>query len=250
MNEKLKSIVIDDEQDAVLFINTLIDDHCPMVEVVATANSAAEGAEMINQFDPDLVFLDIQMPYENGFELLARFPSKTFDVVFITAYNHYAIQAIKFSALDYILKPIDIGEFVKAVNKVVEKRATMLLDNKRFETLLYNLRSSFPLKLAISTQEGIEFINTKEIVRIEADGSYCWFYMTNGRKLIVSKYLKDFQELLTGTRFLRIHNSHIINLDFVKRYMRRDTYLVEMKDGSLIPLSKNKKELFLKMVAG
>ncbi len=193
---KIKTIIIDDEQDAVSFIHSLVNDYCPKLEVVGTAHSPKEGVEIINDRKPDLVFLDVEMPHGSGFDVLSHFPDKTFDVIFITAFNHYAIKAIKFSAVDYILKPININEFIQAVDKVIEKRSSKTHNNENYTALLENLKSTTPSKLAIPTSDGMEYLNTADIIRIEAERSYCWFFLTDRRNILVSRNLKEYQELL------------------------------------------------------
>jgi two-component system LytT family response regulator len=246
---KLKTIIIDDEQDAVNFIHSLVNDYCPKLEVAGTAHSPKEGVEVIIQNDPDLVFLDVEMPHGSGFDVLSHFPDKTFDVIFITAFNHYAIKAIKFSAVDYILKPININEFIQAVDKVIEKRKSRTFDNENYTALMENLRSTTPSKLAIPTSDGMEYLNTKDIIRIEAERSYCWFFLIDRRKILVSRNLKEYQELLNDQNFFRPHNSHLINLNHVKKYIRHEGGVLEMADGSQIHISRNKRDIFLEHMA-
>jgi len=246
MSKKLKTIVIDDEHDAVDFISSVIAEYCPALEVTGKAYDVVEGVQRIKELTPDLVFLDVEMPHGTGFDLLTHFPEKEFDVVFITAFNHYAIKAIKFSAVDYILKPININEFIEAVNKVVQKRSNNLVrGNENIRVLLENLKSGLPSRLAIPTSDGMEYLNPRDIIRIEADRSYSWFYINGNRKMLVSKNLKEFQDLLNDRYFFRPHNSHLINLKYVKKYIRREGGYIEMMDGSEIPVSRNRKDLFL-----
>lgn len=245
MKAKLKTVIIDDEMDAVNFIHSIIREYCPALSVAGTANNAMEGIKVIRDSNPDLVLLDVEMPHGSGFDLLAQFPEKTFDVIFITAFNHYAIKAIKFSAVDYILKPININEFIVAIEKVAEKRSSPSLPNRNFETLLENLNTASPGKLAIPTSEGMEYLSTKEIIRIEADRSYSWFFLTGKRKILVSKNLKEYQDLLNDRNFFRSHNSHLINLEHVKKYIRADGGAIEMVDGSQVPISRTRRDLFL-----
>jgi two-component system LytT family response regulator len=245
MKNKLKTVIIDDEPDAVSFIHSIIKEYCPALEVIGKAHDAMEGIELIREKQPDLILLDVEMPHGSGFDLLAQFPDKTFDVIFITAFNHYAIKAIKFSAVDYILKPININEFIVAIERVIEKRSTATLPNRNFETLLENLNSAAPAKLAIPTSDGMEYLSTKEIIRIEADRSYSWFHLTGKRKILVSKNLKEYQDLLNDRNFFRSHNSHLINLEHVKKYIRADGGAIEMIDGSQVPISRTRRDLFL-----
>jgi two-component system LytT family response regulator len=250
MTKKLKTIIIDDEVNAVDFINTIIGEYCPELEVVGKAHNVTEGVSKIMESKPDLVFLDVEMPNGTGFDLLAHFPEKEFDVVFITAFNHYAIKAIKFSAVDYILKPININEFIEAVSRVLQKRSsTSVRGNDNFKILMENLKTSTPSRLAIPTADGMEYLNPKEILRIEADRSYSWFFLAGNRKILVSKNLKEFQDLLGDRYFFRSHNSHLINLKYVRRFIRREGGYIEMQDGAHIPISRNRKDLFLTHMA-
>jgi len=250
MSKKLRTIIVDDEQDAVNFISTIIGEYCPELEVVGKAHNVAEGIRCINEQKPDLVFLDVEMPNGTGFDLLASFPQKDFDVVFITAFNHYAIKAIKFSAVDYILKPINISEFIEAVSRVASKRVTAPSHREdNLKVLLENLKSALPSRLAIPTSEGMEYVNPKDIIRIEADRSYSWFFFPANRKILVSRHLKEFQDLLSDRYFFRSHNSHLINLKYVRKYVRKDGGYIEMADGSQIPVSRNRKDLFLTHMA-
>jgi len=248
MTKPLKTLIVDDEADAVNFIRSIIQEYCPKLEVIGTASTVMDGVKMILEKQPELVFLDVEMPHGSGFDLLAQFPEKLFDVVFITAFNQYALRAIKFSAADYILKPINISEFIEAVEKVTDKRSRGFR-NINYNDLLDNLKSSLPAKLAIPTSEGMEYLNTKEIIRIEADRSYCWFFICDGKKHLVSRNLKEYQDLLSERNFFRSHNSHLINLEFVKKYVRQEGGYIEMTDGSQIPVSHIKRELFLQQMS-
>lgn len=243
--KRFKAVIVDDEPDAVNFIKSIIADHLPQVEVVGFAHSAKDGVSVIINSQPEIVFLDVEMPHGNGFTVLENFPEKSFDVVFVTAFNHYAIQAIKFSAVDYILKPINITEFIKAVDKVIQKRLDAAYQFQNYNTLFENLRTALPAKLAIPTSEGMEYLNTREIIRVEADRSYSWFFLLDGRKVLVSRNLKEYHELLADRGFFRPHNSHLINLEFVKKFIRHEGGSILLTDGTEIPVARGKKEIFL-----
>jgi two-component system, LytTR family, response regulator len=250
MKQKLNTIIIDDESDAVDFISSIISEYCPSLEVNGTAHNMRDGIQLIKEINPELVFLDVEMPNGTGFDLLTHFPEKNFEVVFITAFNHYAIKAIKFSAVDYILKPINITEFIEAVNKVIQKQSNKSFSgNENLEVLLENIRTSMPTRLAIPTSDGREYLNPKEIIRIEADRSYSWFFINDKRKILVSRHLKEFQDILNDRNFFRPHNSHLINLDFVKKYVRQDGGYIQMMDGFQVPISRTRKDLFLEHMA-
>lgn len=245
MTGKLRTLIVDDEPDAVSFISSIIREYCPRLDIIGTATSAREGVKAIIEKEPELVFLDVEMPHGSGFDLLAQFPEKTFDVIFITAFNHYAIRAIKFSAVDYILKPINISEFREAVEKVINKRISVHNRNVNYSSLFENLRSPRPSRLAIPTNTGMEYLETKDILRIEADRSYSWFFLVDRRKILVSKNLKEYQELLGDCNFFRTHNSHLINLEHVKKYIRHEGGAIEMTDGAQVPISRTRRDLFL-----
>jgi len=248
MRARIKTIVVDDEPDAVNFIRSIVLEYCPDLEFIGSACSAEGGTMLIQELHPDLVFLDVEMPHGSGFDLLARFPQKEFSVVFITAFNQYALRAIKFSAVDYILKPINIEEFIDAVAKVSESRKQNHLQVNYLE-LLENLKSAKPTRLAIPTADGMEYLNPHDIIRIEADRSYSWFFLTGERKHLVSRNLKEYQDLLGERHFFRAHHSHLINLEHVKKYFRNDGGYIEMTDGSHVPVSRIKRELFLLQMA-
>ncbi len=241
----LRTIIIDDEIDAIKSIESIIIEYCPDISIVGKACSVIEGIKEIQNKNPDLVFLDIEMPQGNGFNILESIPERNFEVIFITAYNHYAIKAIKFSALDYILKPIDIDELINAVKKVEQSKDIHSKAYNRYNVLFENLKTSSPCKLAVPTTKGMKYIYTKDIIRIEADGSYSNIFLKDGNKLMVSKNLKKFQELLIDKNFFRIHNSNLVNLEHVKEYIRIDGGYIEMIDNSKVIVSRRRKDDFI-----
>ena len=243
----IKAVIIDDEQAAVEGLATMLKEYVEGVEVIATANGIVDGIKTIVNLKPDLVFLDVEMPYGNGFDVLEAIPDKTFEVIFVTAYDHYAIKAIKHSAVDYLLKPIDIDDLEKAVEKA--KEASEKDNNQRYDTLLENMRGTRPLKLALPTLDGFLYIPVEHICRIEANGSYSDVYLDNGEKHIVSRNLRWYEELLDPSVFFRAHKSHLLNLKRVKKYSRAEGGQVEMEDGSIVEISRRKKDDFQKMMA-
>lgn len=237
----IKAVIIDDEEKALKTIQMIIEKHCTGVEVSGTASSVDEALVVIQKIQPDVIFLDIEMPNATGFDLLEKVDTRNFEVIFITAYNHHAIKAIKYSAFDYILKPVDIDELNEAIEKVKEKVANRQNNSSRLENLLNNLQSKTPRKIAISTSDGYEFLETDQIIRLEADRSYTNFYMVNKKRIMVSKSMKEFS-FLENDHFFRPHRSHLINLKHVHKYLKKDGGYIEMSDGTAIPVSRQKKE--------
>lgn len=246
MNQ-IKAIIVDDEAKALKSIEMIINQHCENVKIVGLANSVNEAEELIELHSPNLVFLDVEMPEANGFELLERVNPRNFEVIFVTAYNHHALKAIKYSAFDYILKPVDIDEIITSVEKASNKIHSAERIDPRFEVLLNNLKSSNPKKLAIPFSEGLEFLDISQIIRLEADRSYTSFFMANRKTILVSKSMKEY-EILEQDSFFRIHRSHLINLKHIKKFYKRDGGEVEMSDGAILPVSRQKKTEFMEVL--
>lgn len=244
--DMIRTILIDDEPNSINTLQQLLLRYCPQVQVVGVAENAGTGEVLINAEKPDLVFLDIEMPYGNAFDLLNALSPIGFEVIFVTAFDNYAINAIKYAALDYLLKPINIKELQLAVYKAVEKLEAKNV-HKRIDTLLYNLqapKSNFQ-RLALPAQDGLVFVNTQDCIRLEARSNYTTIYLKDGSSLTVSKALKDFEDLLNPDQFSRIHNSHIINHLFVTKYHRGRGGYIEMTDGTTIEVSIRKRDEFL-----
>ena len=246
----LKAIIIDDEKKGREAVRIAVEKFCPTVELVAMCETPVSGIEAIEKLHPDLVFLDIQMPYMSGFDLLQHFQKPEFDVIFVTAHNHYAIKAIKFSALDYLLKPIEVAELVSAVKRAEEKRESTEHSN-RYRSFLENMNShkNGLGKLAIPTMEGIIFIKIADVVYCESEGNYTIIHLKNKEKMLVSKTLRDFEGMLENQDFFRIHNSFLINLRQVQRYVKGEGGYVEMSNGGIASVSRRKKDEFLKRLA-
>ena len=235
-----KALVIDDENRTRDLIAKMI-------------NSFGLDIEAIEEHKPDIVFLDIQMPDGTGFDLLRSIPNKTFEVIFITAHEEFAIKAIKFSALDYILKPVDADELKAAVEACLvtlseNNPAKVVKEDNQFEALQLNIQPNQKRRLVLKTQESVHVIELDNIIRCEADRNYTSFYLVGGKKILVSKTLKDYETLLQGHNFLRVQQSHLINLDYVARYDKGNGGSVVMKDDSEVPLSPAKRDIFFKIL--
>lgn len=240
-----KVLIIDDEKPTRTFIRKMLESFDLNLSVYTDGENVASGIEAIEDIQPDIVLLDIQMPDGNGFDVLKNVKFKQFEVIFITAFQEFAVQAIKFSALDYILKPIDAEELHTAMTnalQVVEHKK----DDSQFQALQHNIQPQHKRKLVLKTQESIFVIEIDDIVHCEADKNYTFFYLNDGKKILVSKTLKDYDTMLSGFSFFRVHQSHLINLNYVERYDKHDGGSVILKDGSSIPLSPAKKEQFFK----
>jgi len=242
----LKAIIIEDEEQSRLSLQSLINDFCDGIEVVDAVNSVMTGVKSINQHSPDVIFLDIQMPNQNGFELLEYYPDPDFEIVFTTAYSQYAIKAFDLSAADYMLKPIGIKSLRKTVKKVIEKR-DLALTKKKIDVLKENL-NNLEQKLALPIKDGYSFIDLKDLVRCEAQSNYTMFFMANGEKILVSKTLKLYDKILIEFNFIRINRSQLVNMNHIRRYGRQKTPVLIMSDGSSLIVSEGKKEDFLSRI--
>lgn len=247
----IKAVIVEDEIHSREALKNLLRDFCPEIEVCGSAMSVEEGVEVIRSCEPELLFLDIELQNGTGFDLLRRLPDLNLEVIFTTAFEQYAIQAIKFSSLDYLLKPIDIDELQEAVAKAVDKRDKE--QNKaRLETLLANLetrRAGAPRRICLSTAEGLEFLQVEDISYCEAGGSYTTFCLRDDRKIVVSRHLKEYETLLEHHPFMRVHNSYLINLREVQRYVRSEGGYILMRNQARISISPKKRDEFLQRMA-
>jgi two-component system LytT family response regulator len=241
----LKTVIVDDEYKSGESLKILIEDFCDDVTACAICKTVDEGIEAIRIHKPDVVFLDIQMQRETGFDLLEKIGDVNFEVIFTTAHSEYAIKAFRFSAIDYLLKPIDLEELKGALAKVRKKVGHAI--TSRLQTLLKNLRetSGENYKLALPTTDGLFFVKVSSIVYCEASSNYTEIVTDDGRKHIVSRTLKEYDELLSEYNFYRIHNSYLVNLNAVKKYIRGEGGSVVMVTGQSLDVSKRKKEGFL-----
>jgi two-component system, LytTR family, response regulator len=244
----IKAILIDDEENSISSLKEKLQAHCPLVNIIALCDNATKGIEAIDSLHPDIVFLDIEMPVMNGFIMLQQLQFKNFELVFTTAYDHYAIRAIRYSALDYLVKPVEIDELKAAVNKAVEKR-NHSYPNPQIELLveqLANKTKSFS-RIAIPTTEGLQFLKVEDIIYLEASVNYTHIFCGQ-KKYTVSKTMKDYEEILSPSIFLRIHNSFIINKNFVEKYIRGEGGQVVLFNGVTLDIAKRKKSEFLKAI--
>lgn len=242
-----KVLIIDDEKRIRDFVKRMIDSFGLNVEVFTDGENVETGLNAIKTLKPDIVFLDIQMPDGTGFDLLNQVGEKSFELIFITAFQEYAIMAIKFSALDYILKPIDAEELKTALQNALDT-IEFKKEETQYEALTHNLNNHQKRKLVLKTQESVHVVDLSEIIRCEADKNYTFFYLNNGKKILVSRTLKDFELLLANHGFFRVQQSHLINLEYIDRYDKTEGGSVVMKDGAAVPLSTAKKDQFFQLL--
>lgn len=241
----IKAIIIDDEPRAGKGLAILIEKHCPEIELVAICQDSRKAIDLIQELQPQLVFLDVEMPHMNGFELLEKLLPASFEVIFTTSYDQYAIKAIKFSALDYLLKPVGAGELQTAVKKFQKRSPASLA--LQVDILLSQLRRSktVPNRIALSTMEGLQIIAITDIICCSASGNYTILTLKNNQKLTVSRQLKDIEEMLGEESFMRVHHSYLVNLEEIKKYTRGEGGSLLMSDGSIVDVSRTKKEMLL-----
>lgn len=240
----LKAIIIDDERASRETLSGLLKRYCPQVDVIAEAYNLESGKEVLNSYNADVVFLDIQMPDGSGFKLLEEIENINFEVIFTTAYDQYAIKAIKYSALDYLLKPILPEDLVLALKKLDKKNTDSPKTNQEetIKTLIDNYRSPQMKKIVLSTSKGMHIIEVDDIIRCESEDYYTRFFLKDGKMIMVSKTLKENEELLGDNDFIRPHKSHLVNIKHIKGYLKEDGGSLLMNDGSIIPVSRRKRE--------
>jgi len=244
----IRCVIVEDEEIARKVLKSLLLQHCPDVMVCAEADDVESGKTMINAFRPDLVFLDIEMPGGSGFKLLSSLENVDFEVVFITAYEQFAIKAIRHAALDYLLKPVDPKELISAVEKVKEAKYKKTL-KRQYDTLLKNLNPEqlTVRKISLSTSDKIHLIEVDNIVRCESDNYYTIIYFKDGSNMLVSKTLKEIEQKLEEYDFVRTHKSHLVNVRCITNFIK-DEMMVLMSDGSKVPVSKRKKEKIMEVI--
>ena len=246
VGEKLRAVIIEDEQKARRILQTLLEDNCKDVEVVGVAEDVPAGVKTIISSKPDVVFLDIELPGFNGFELADFFEEINFEIVFTTAYSEYAIKAFQMSALDYILKPIQIGHLQAAVEKAKSRKGNQI--QEKMQALKENLNSTTPNKIALPIAEGFLFVEQNEIIYLEADNSYTTIYFTNGNKILVSRSLKEFVDIINSPEFFKPHRSYYVNSNHIRQYNRQDSGSLVMDNDHTIYIARDKKQDFIEFM--
>ncbi len=245
----IKALIIDDESKARNILQHYLVNFIPEVTEIRQAESADAAIEMLNEYQPGIVFLDVEMPHKNGFDFLVQLKEPAFDVIFTTAYNQYAIQAIRFSALDYLLKPVDPDELKTAVQRHLEKKGSEESKKELFDNLVQNIgkKEVKDFKIAVPSSDGVYFFMIEEILHLQAEGSYTHIHLVGKRPFVASKTLKHFEEMLEDFRFIRTHKSHLVNPKHITR-ISNDNEFVLLTDGSKVEVSRRKKDEVLQQL--
>lgn len=240
--KKIKALIVEDEDASRKSLRLLLEKFCPEIEVMGEAINVEEASQIVRTQHPELVFLDIKLSEDNGFRLLDAFQPLPFKVIFTTAYDEFATKAFRYSVLDYLLKPIHFDELIQAVEKY-KSGESLQLAAQQLDTLAHNLKN-LPPRVALPTKEGFQFVELEAVVRCEADSNYTRFYLSSSKKILTSRSLKVYEDMLASAGFFRIHRSHLINMKFLDRYRRGKHPEVEMADGAVLALAPFRKELF------
>ena len=246
----IQAIIIDDEVDALEALKYEVEHYCQQVEVIKVFSDPKEALNYLNSNKIDLVFLDIEMPGLNGFELLEKIQNISFDVIFITAYDQFAVKAFEFNATDYILKPVQKEKLIYAVEKVINKK-TESFDKSSLAALVTNIYSQTSAQsknIALPTSEGYSFVSIDDIIYVKAESNYCWVFIKNGDKFLLSKTLKSLEMMLTGNQFVRVHQSFVINLDYAEKYVKGQGGYLIMKNSEQIPVSRARREVLIEIL--
>jgi two-component system LytT family response regulator len=247
---QLKAILIDDEKSSLQSLSYELKAYCPEVEVVAAIKDPGEGLTYLLKTPPDVLFLDIEMPGMNAFELLQQIPEIDFDVIFVTAYDQFAIKAFDFNATDYLLKPVRKEKLIQAVQKV-QDRHEHKFDRTELEALIQNIRvqtRSGLEHIALPTSDGFSMVHINDISHLQADSNYTWVYLANEKKHLIAKTLKDMESMLEFPQYFRAHKSHLVNLNHVDRYVRGQGGYLVLKDGTQIPVARTQKSDLMQML--
>ncbi|MEO7445285.1 MAG: LytTR family DNA-binding domain-containing protein [Ferruginibacter sp.] len=246
--EKINTILVDDELNSLQSLEQKLQECCPDIHVIAALQRPEEAIEFIKKHPPELLFLDIEMPRMSGFKMLEQIHDYSFDIIFTTAYNHYAVDAIRISAFDYLVKPIAVKDLQNAVSRFMSNQK--IHTSKKVDILKQRLSNgkSQDDKIGVASNEEIEFLQIKDIIRVESLSNYSKIFLVGGSSLLVSKSLKDFDEILTAYGFFRLHNSHLINMNHIKKYIKADGGQVVMQNGDIIDVSRRKKDDFFMLL--
>ena len=244
---KIKSIIVDDEKHGRENLAGILRQYCPDVDLMGDAESVDTAVLQIQKHNPDLVFLDIEMPKANGFQLLERFKDFRFEVIFVTAYDNYAIKAIRFSAADYILKPVNLNDLQAAVSKVAE-RIQQKQENQRMKQLVYNISQPQNPRIGLPTGERIEFVEVHKIIRCQGEGNYSHIWFEGNKHLLVAKTLVEFEELLQEYSFFRVHKTHLVNMKHVAAWLKTDGGILQLSNGDTVAVSRRRKDEVLKIL--
>lgn len=243
---KIRAIMIEDEERARMVLRQLLTDYCPRVELMAEAGDVPTGVQAIQHHQPDVVFLDISLPGYTGFQLLDFFQPDSFAIIFTTAYREHAVRAFEVSAVDYLLKPIEIDALIQSMEKL-ERRLHGGPRLEEFTTLRQNLAHGMVTRIALPVHDGILFVDAEEMLHLEADGAYTRVALADGSRILVAKNLKTMERLLDHPAFFRTHRSHLINLKRVRKFVRNEGGFIEMDNGDVVSLAKDRRELFLQV---
>ena len=244
--KKYKALIVDDEQGNRELLTSMLLKHCTQIEKISSAKSVAEAEKILKKGEVDVVFLDIEMPRENGFDLLNKFKEINFKIIFVTAYDAYALKAIKYSALDYLLKPVDKKELIEAVNKLDSLES----QKAQLDLLSYNLQNEEDRRIALATQDEVLFVKVSNIIRLQAEANYTKVYLETEEPVLLSGNIGHFEKILNDQRFYRSHQSHLINMKHVKKFVKKEGGYFVMADKSQVPVSRLKREEVKRLFIG
>ncbi len=244
----IHTVIIEDERDAVSLLSGIINEYCPSLLIVGVAGNIPDGLKLIEDVKPNLVFLDIEIEGGTSFQLLDRLKHVSFKIIFTTAYDQYALKAFKYGAIDYLLKPYSPKDVVRSIERVKKTQYDQTIFN-RLDYLIKQNKPSQNIKINIPTSEGMNIVSVSNIIRIEAYRSYCFAYLSDGDRILVSKPLKDLEAMLPDYMFFRVHSAHLINMDYVKKYIKEDGGSIVMNDGCHIPIARRRKSEFLAILS-
>lgn len=241
----INCIILDDEAMNVQLLTNMLTQHCPQVHILAAETNAKKGIALINELHPQLLFLDVEMPYMNGFETLKKLEPVNFEVIFVTAYSKYAIEAFEHHAVGYVTKPVNTEKLVASVNAAAHRIEQSTINKNLFSLLEQNNKQSTPDKIPLSTTNGLVFVKVADILYCESSGNYTYFYLCGDKKIIVSRQLGEYEKLLPENNFTRIHDKYIINLHYIKEYRKGSGGEVVLENGKELPVAIRRKEDFL-----